>query len=179
MGFGFTGRSRTKASKAMLSTRPQLQRRAGAGGQKPTRSIVKRWFERCSPTRAANLGSVQCSRCPLPARKIRRHLCRERKALTAEKVRHVNRIKGLLFSHGISGYQPLRRDRRQRLGELQTGDGRAFPQHLKALVNRELNRLELLLKQIRTVEAARDALLAVEQTAKPAPPPLLLSLTTI
>src|SRR5215510_7150318 len=69
MGFGFTGRSRTKASKATLSTRPQLQRRAGAGGQRPTRSMVKRWFERCSPTSAANLGSVQWSRRPLPARK--------------------------------------------------------------------------------------------------------------
>src|SRR4029077_11392874 len=49
---------------------------------------------------------------------------------------NVNRIKGFLFSQGVSGYQPLRRDRRQRLEELQTGDGRAFPQHLKALINR-------------------------------------------
>jgi len=99
---------------------------------------------------------------PTPGEHDRRHLCRERKALTAERVRHVNRIKGFLFSQGVSGYQPLRRDRRQRLEELQTGDGRAFPQHLKALVNRELDRLELLLKQIKTVEASRDALLAVE-----------------
>ena len=68
-GFGFTGRSRTKASKATSSARPRLQPRAGAGGQRPTRSMVKRWFERCSPTSAANLGSVQWSRCPLPARK--------------------------------------------------------------------------------------------------------------
>src|SRR6516162_2307505 len=68
-GFGFTGRSRTKALKAMSSTRPRLQRRAGAEGQRPTRSMVKRWSERCSPTSAANLGSVQWSRCPLPARK--------------------------------------------------------------------------------------------------------------
>ena len=30
-----------------------------AGGQRPTRSMVKRWFECCSPTSAANLGSVQ------------------------------------------------------------------------------------------------------------------------
>jgi len=37
---------------------------------KPTRSMVKRWFERCSPTSAANLGSVQWSRCPPPTRKI-------------------------------------------------------------------------------------------------------------
>ena len=67
----------------------------------------------------------------------------------------------------------------QRLEELQTGDGRAFPQHLKALINRELDRLELLLKQIKTVEAARDALLAVEQTAKPAPAAMLLDIRGI
>ena len=116
---------------------------------------------------------------PTPGEEDRRHLCRERKALTAERVRHVNRIKGFLFSQGVSGYQPLRRDRRQRLEELQTGDGRAFPPHLKALVNRELDRLELLLKQIKTVEAARDALLAVGQTGKPAPAAMLLDIRGI
>jgi transposase len=116
---------------------------------------------------------------PTPGEEDRRHLCRERKALTAERVRHVNRIKGFLFSQGVSGYQPLRRDRRQRLEELQTGDGRAFPPHLKALINRELDRLELLLKQIKTVEAARDALLAIEQTAKPAPAAMLLDIRGI
>ena len=116
---------------------------------------------------------------PTPDEEDRRHLCRERKALIAERVRHVNRIKGFLFSQGISRYQPLRRDRRQRLEELQTSDGRAFPQHLKARINRELDRLELLLKQIKTVEAARDALLAVEQTAKPAPAAMLLDIRGI
>src|ERR1700726_2545863 len=105
---------------------------------------------------------------PTPEEEDRRRLCRERKVLIGERVRHVNRVKGLLFSQGISGYQPLRHDRRQRLDELTTGDGRPLPQHLKALVNRELDRLELLLKQIKTVEAARDALLAVGQTGKPA-----------
>jgi hypothetical protein len=45
----------------------------------------------------------------------RRRLCRERKVLIAERVKHVNRIKGLLFSQGVSGYEPLRRDRRRRL----------------------------------------------------------------
>jgi len=116
---------------------------------------------------------------PTPDEEDRRHLCRERKALTAERVRHVNRIKGLLFSQGISGYQPLRSDRRQRLQELRTGDGRGFPPHLKALVNRELDRLELLLRQIKTVEAARDALLAMEQTAKPATAAMLLDIRGI
>jgi transposase len=61
---------------------------------------------------------------PTPEEEDHRRLCRERKVLTAERVRHVNRIKGLLFGQGICGYEPLRRDRRDRLKELQTGDGR-------------------------------------------------------
>jgi transposase len=69
---------------------------------------------------------------PTPDEEDRRRLCRERKVLTAERVRHVNRVKGLLFSQGITGYQPLRRDRRKRLDELQTGDDRPLPDHLKA-----------------------------------------------
>jgi transposase len=44
----------------------------------------------------------------------------KRKVLTAERVRHVNRVKGLLFSQGIRGYEPLRHGRRLRLEELQT-----------------------------------------------------------
>src|SRR5208283_1698861 len=111
---------------------------------------------------------------PTPEEEDRRRLCRERMVLIAERVRHVNRVKGLLFSQGISGYEPLRRDRRERLVTLQTGDGRLLPDHLKAQVCRELDRLELLLEQIKAVEAERDALLSVEQTKASAPPPMLL-----
>jgi len=49
-------------------------------------------------------------------------------------VTHVNRIKGLLFSQGISDYAPLRRDRRSRLETLRTGDGRELPSHLRAQI---------------------------------------------
>src|SRR2546429_2236887 len=99
----------------------------------------------------------------------RRRLCRERKTLIAEQVQHVNRIKGLLFSQGVSGYEPLRRDRRRRLDELQTGDGRPLPKHLKTQIGRELDRLELLLEQIKAVGAGRDALLGGRQVATPTP----------
>src|SRR5512133_2972071 len=78
---------------------------------------------------------------PTPEEEDRRRVCRERKVLIAERVQHVNRVKGLLFSQGISGYEPLRRDRRERLDTLQTGDGRLLPDHLKAQVRRELDRL--------------------------------------
>ena len=104
---------------------------------------------------------------------------RERKALTNERIRHVNRIKGLLFGQGVSGYEPLRRDRRSRLEELKTGDGRDLTPNLKAQISRELDRIELLLRQIKEVELARDAMLVESQAglpASPSAPALLLEL---
>jgi transposase len=103
---------------------------------------------------------------PSPEEEDRRRLCRERQALVAERIRHVNRIKGLLFAQGVSGYEPLRRDRRARLEVLRTGDGRELPVHLKAQIGRELDRTELLLEQIKAVETERDGLLAAAR--KPA-----------
>jgi transposase len=107
-------------------------------------------------------------RAPTPEEEDRRRLSRERKTLTAERVQHVNRLKGLLFCQGITGYEPLHRDRRERLEELQTGDGRPLPDNLKAQVRRELDRLELLIQQIKAVESERDELLAAKQVAAPA-----------
>jgi transposase len=103
---------------------------------------------------------------PSPEEEDRRRLCRERRTLIEERITHVNRIKGLLFAQGISDYGPLRRDRRARLDALHTGDGRELPPHLRAQIGRELDRIELLLEQIKAVEAAQDALLAAAK--KPA-----------
>jgi transposase len=116
---------------------------------------------------------------PTPEEEDRRRLCRERKVLIAERVKHVNRVKGLLFSQGVHGYEPLRRDRRQRLDALTTGDGRPLPIHLKSQISRELDRLELLLDQIKAAEAERDALLAAQQVAAPALPAMLLGIKGI
>jgi transposase len=102
---------------------------------------------------------------PSPEEEDRRRLSRERRTLIAERIVHVNRIKGLLFAQGISDYVPLRRNRRTRLEALRTGDGRELPPYLKAQLSRELGRLELLLTQIEAVEAEQDALLAA--AAKP------------
>ena len=99
-------------------------------------------------------------RAPTPQDEDRRRICRERKTLIAERIRHVNRIKGLLFSQGIGDYEPLRRDRRRALEAVRTGDGRALGANMKAQIGRELDRLELLLGQIAAVEAERDAMLA-------------------
>ncbi|MGY8711997.1 IS110 family transposase [Bradyrhizobium sp. 18BD] len=103
---------------------------------------------------------------PSPEEEDRRRLCRERRTLIAERIVHVNRIKGLLFAQGIFDYVPLRRDRRRRLEALRTGDGGALLPHLRAQISRELDRLELLLSQIAAVEAAQDALLAASRPAE-------------
>ena len=103
-------------------------------------------------------------RAPTPEDEDSRRVCRERKTLIIERVQHVNRIKGLLFCQGVSDYEPLRRNRRQRLDELKTGDGRPVPPHLRIQIGRELDRLELLLEQIRAVETERDALFAPATT---------------
>ena len=96
---------------------------------------------------------------PSPEEEDERRLCRERQALIGERVRHVNRIKGLLFAQGIGDYAPLSRTRRKRLEELRTGDGRPLPPHLKAQIGRELDRLEMVLEQIKAVEKERNRLL--------------------
>ena len=104
---------------------------------------------------------------PTPEAEDRRRVSREHKSLLKERVEHVNRIKGLLFAQGICGYQPLRLNRRERLEELRTGDGRPLPPHLHAQINRELDRVELILDQIKAVHAARDEVLAAEQQPHP------------
>jgi transposase len=105
---------------------------------------------------------------PTPEEEDRRRLCRERKVLTAERVRHINRIKGLLFGQGVGGYEPQRRDRRARLDELRTGDGRPLGEHLKAQIGRELDRLELLLDQITQGHRVRVRRRPVVRRALPA-----------
>ena len=105
------------------------------------------------------------ARAPTPQEEDRRRICRERKTLIVERIRHVNRIKGLLFSQGIGDYEPLRGDRRRALEAVRTGDGRALGAHMKAQIGRELDRLELLLGQIAAVEGERDAMLAREVEA--------------
>ena len=116
-------------------------------------------------------------RVPTPEEEDRRRLTRERKALMIEKTRHVNRIKGLLYSQGVSGYEPMKKDRRTRLDALVTGDGRALPPAMKAQLNRELGRLETLIDQIKEVEHARDATLAAETVSSV--PGMLLTLKGI
>jgi transposase len=110
-----------------------------------------------------------CSMVRPPTREAEdaRRLTREREALLAERIRHTNRIKGLLATQGVFGFEPTWQARRARLEDLRTSQGAGLPPRLKAEILRQIERLELTLRQIAKVEAARDAALAAERQRGP------------
>jgi transposase len=104
-------------------------------------------------------------RVPSVAEEDDRRLHRERDRLIAERIQHINRIKGLCAIHGIYDYQPMRPDRTQRLEQLHTGDGRALPPRLKAEIARELQRMELVLRMLKEIDAERNAIASARMSA--------------
>jgi len=102
-------------------------------------------------------------RVPTPEEEDRRRIGRERKVLMGERIQHSNRIKGLLFSQGITDFSPTRRDRRKQLETMTTGDGRPLPDQMKRHILREIARLEEVIEQLAAIDAERDAMLAVER----------------
>jgi transposase len=99
-------------------------------------------------------------RVPTPEDEDERQLGRERQQLVSERVAHVNRIKGLLATQGIVDYEPLRRDRHERLAELRTALNKPLARRFAARLVRELERLEGVIAQLKQVEAERDAIAA-------------------
>jgi transposase len=95
-----------------------------------------------------------------------RRLNRERSRLTNERIQHVNRIKGLLALHGIYDYEPMHPERMQRLKRLRTPACHGLPPHLIAEVLRELQRLELVLGMIQTIEVERDAIASAKSKSR-------------
>jgi transposase len=100
---------------------------------------------------------------PSPAAEDERRVTRERGTLVTERVRHVNRIKGLLATQGVSDFEPIRKGRRQRLEKLRRWDGEPLPSRLKAELLRELDRMELVMSQLAALEAERDSVLQADQ----------------
>src|SRR5271169_5233463 len=115
-------------------------------------------------------------RAPSLEEEDRRRLTRERGTLLKERIQHTNRVRGLLSGQGIGDYNPLRRDRFERLEALRTGDGRELPPMLKAEIRRELDRIAVVTTQLAVVERARDALVRTEAGEPNNPAALLLKL---
>lgn len=102
-----------------------------------------------------------CSMVPVPdeADEDARRCVRERAELVSERTGLVNRIGAVLATLGLSDYNPLRRDRHRRLGELRTAVGAPLPPYARAKITRMLLRLELVLAQLAELDQQRDAVL--------------------
>jgi transposase len=100
-----------------------------------------------------------CSMVPIPseAEEDGRRPLRERQDLIRERLAITNKIDGVLATLGIGGYRPLRRDRREQLEALRRPGGGPLPVHAKDRLARLLDRLELVLEQIKVLEEARNA----------------------
>jgi len=90
---------------------------------------------------------------PTSEEEDQRQLHRELMALTAERTRHINRIKGLLTSQGI--VLPVQMDFISRLEEVQLWDGSKLPFGLRSRLEREHERLQLFNQQIRQLDHSR------------------------
>jgi transposase len=101
-----------------------------------------------------------CSMVPVPAEadEDARRCVREREELVAERVALVNRIGAVLATLGVGEYNPLLRNRRERLNALRT----PLPPYAHAKISRMLDRLDLVRAQIATLEQERDAVLEDE-----------------
>ena len=111
-----------------------------------------------------------CSMVPVPdeATEEARRPMREREELIRARVAIVNRIGAVLTVLGAGEYNPLRRDCRERLGQLRTALGQPLPPHARAQIERLLDRLELVCKQVAELEAQRDRAIEGETAAGPA-----------
>ena len=105
-----------------------------------------------------------CSMVPIPAEddEDARRCVREREELVAERVALVNRIGAVLATLGVGEYNPLLRNRRERLQALRTALGAPLPPHAHAKINRMLDRLDLVRVQIANLEQERDAVMDLE-----------------
>jgi transposase len=105
---------------------------------------------------------------PSPEQEDAKRLSRERTQLAAEKTRHTNRIRGPLALHGIREIKGLwGGEWTKALGELRTGDGREIGGYLRAEIAREFERLHLVLRHMRALDADRQAALTQEASAFP------------
>ncbi|MGX9981755.1 transposase [Methylobacterium fujisawaense] len=81
---------------------------------------------------------------------------REREELIRARVALVNRIEAVLTVLGAGEYNPLRRDGRERLAHLRTALDQPLPPHARAQIERLLDRLDPIRRQVAELEAQRD-----------------------
>jgi transposase len=102
--------------------------------------------------------ALRVARAPTVYEEDARRPGRERERLVKERTGHLTRIKALLVTHGIRGAKL------DLLDEVKCADGNPLPPLMKAELQREYQRLELVKAQIRQLEKAREE--ALEKPSK-------------
>jgi transposase len=92
---------------------------------------------------------------PSPEEEDAKRQHRERATLVAERTGHSNRITGILMALGIRDVHPRRRDFVARLEKLVTATGEPLPAHTKRALVREHERLCVVERQVKEIEAAQ------------------------
>lgn len=100
-------------------------------------------------------------RVPTPEEEDHKRLLRGRDNLLRERIRHANRIRGLLNLQGIRHIDPNRGDWSAALKVLRTGDGRPFPKQLMREIRREAKLLAVVKRVLAEVEAEIAAMVRV------------------
>lgn len=95
---------------------------------------------------------------PTPEEEDLKRLHRSRQTLMRERVRHVNRIKGLLKLQGVHHIEPAREGWLRLLTGLQTRDDRPFPARLMQEIRREAKLLVVVKELLREICVEIDAL---------------------
>jgi transposase len=98
-------------------------------------------------------GVCSMVRVPTPEEEDRKRRTRARDRLVQERTAHTNRIKGLLHGQGIRDAMPLKPGFLAELERMRTGDGHPVLAHLKDEIRHEHERLMLVHKQIKELEA--------------------------
>ena len=93
-----------------------------------------------------------------------RRRTRERERLVKERTAHRNRILGLLMTQGVRGIKVGARGWLEQLATARTGDGRALGPGLCEEIRREAERLAVVQREIKEVEAVQHNALKTDTT---------------
>ena len=92
---------------------------------------------------------------------------REHESLVSERTRVINRMKACMVRLGIRGFNPKLRKAPELLAGLRTPEGQPVPPNMQAELKHQMERLQLIRKQIIEVEKARFARLQVAPRTEP------------
>jgi transposase len=105
-------------------------------------------------------------RVPSPEEEDLKRLHRSRETLLHDRVRHVNRIRGLLCLQGVRHIDPGREGWTTALIGLHTRDGRPFPGRLMTEIRREAKLLAIVQVLLCEVIAELEALVRVKASRR-------------